>query len=481
MLGRRCAVEVADVGAGLVLVRKAGPDDGLAPPPTRVPGHAAGWMRWRSRLMAASFGSAAPTPPDIAAGPARSGAGGLSLLQAPLPGRVVRIAVAVGDAVARAPAAGRGRSDEDRDGGRRAPRWGRRGGALRGRGGRRRWSSPGRVSPTMTAPQHHPRPDFARWEADDALDALHRAGLDIHHVEQARWPASAPQPRTHRQAFTFRSADAVDPHLLLVFDSPEALEAWRLWLARYWKARPYLSIHDNIILLVSRDLSESSRRAVPRGDGRARQACPPPRASGRRGRRRRLELRRAAGRLSLGVRPRCRSDASCPVRHACCGRFTISASRRPATSGRRRRWRSAGCSSAARRSSTPAGRCRRSIGSAPPDLLDALNVSREDLLPGRGAASADAARDVRADARTASALETTWLGLADRHLAIRAEIVERRRDEEQLKRELRALGGATVPLPEHDELPMTDGDRPRKSRGMYEHLFAGAATESSSI
>jgi hypothetical protein len=108
----------------------------------------------------------------------------------------------------------------------------------------------------MTVPPEHPRSGFARWEADDALDALHRAGLDIHHVEQARWPTSAPQPRTHRQAFTFRSSDTVDPHLLLVFDSPEALEAWRLWLARYWKARPYLSIHDNVLLLVSRDLSE---------------------------------------------------------------------------------------------------------------------------------------------------------------------------------------------------------------------------------
>jgi hypothetical protein len=106
----------------------------------------------------------------------------------------------------------------------------------------------------MTVNPHEPRPDFARWEADDALDALHRAGLDIDHVEQARWPASAPQPRTHRQAFTFRSPDSIDPHLLLVFDSPEALEAWRLWLARYWKARPYLSIWDNVLLLVSRDL-----------------------------------------------------------------------------------------------------------------------------------------------------------------------------------------------------------------------------------
>jgi len=109
----------------------------------------------------------------------------------------------------------------------------------------------------MMAPNAQPPElDFERWDADDALDALYRSGLDLDHVEQARWPASAPQPRTHRQAFTFRSVGAIDPHLLLVFETPEALEAWRLWLARYWKARPYLSIQDNVLLLVSRDLSE---------------------------------------------------------------------------------------------------------------------------------------------------------------------------------------------------------------------------------
>jgi hypothetical protein len=108
----------------------------------------------------------------------------------------------------------------------------------------------------MTANSHSPPPVFDRWDAHDAFDVLHLAGLDIDHVEQARWPARAPQPRTQRQAFTFRTPGATDPHLLLVFDSPEALEAWHLWLARYWKARPYLSVHDNILLLVSRDLSE---------------------------------------------------------------------------------------------------------------------------------------------------------------------------------------------------------------------------------
>ena len=100
-------------------------------------------------------------------------------------------------------------------------------------------------------------PAFDRWDADDALDVLHQAGLDLDHVEQARWPVNAPQPRTQRQAFTFRSPGVVDPHLLLVFDSPDGLEAWRLWLARYWKARPYISVQDNVLLLVSRELPEA--------------------------------------------------------------------------------------------------------------------------------------------------------------------------------------------------------------------------------
>jgi hypothetical protein len=124
----------------------------------------------------------------------------------------------------------------------------------------------------MTVHTDPQQPDFARWDADDALDALHRAGLDIDHVEQARWPSGAPQPRTQRQAFTFRSQGVVDPHLLLVFDDPEGLEAWRLWLSRYWKARPYLSIHDNVLLLVSRDLPEQA--AARFHDGLARLSAP---------------------------------------------------------------------------------------------------------------------------------------------------------------------------------------------------------------
>jgi hypothetical protein len=96
---------------------------------------------------------------------------------------------------------------------------------------------------------------FARWTADDALHALSRAGVRIDHAEPAHWPARAPQPRTHREALAVYSPGLADPHLILAFDTPEALATWQLWLARYWKARPYLSVKDNVLLLVSRELS----------------------------------------------------------------------------------------------------------------------------------------------------------------------------------------------------------------------------------
>jgi hypothetical protein len=114
------------------------------------------------------------------------------------------------------------------------------------------------------------------------------------------------------------------------------------------------------------------------------------------------------------------------------------------------------------------------VGGASPDLLDGLNVCREDLFLVE--ALHLLTRHVTfVLTEEGNALEATWLGLADRHLEIRAEIVERRRAEEQLKRQLRALGGTASLLPEHEDLPMSDGDRPRKSRGMYQHLFAGAS------
>ena len=109
---------------------------------------------------------------------------------------------------------------------------------------------------------------------------LHQAGLDLDHVEQARWPTNAPQPRTQRQAFTFRSPGIVDPHLLLVFDTEEGLEAWRLWLARYWKARPYISVQGNVLLLVSREASlveaERFHAALARLGDTAPEGAPPP-------------------------------------------------------------------------------------------------------------------------------------------------------------------------------------------------------------
>lgn len=112
-------------------------------------------------------------------------------------------------------------------------------------------------------------------------------------------------------------------------------------------------------------------------------------------------------------------------------------------------------------------------GTARPELLNALAATRDDLYLIE--AQYPLTRYVTFHlTEEASALEATWLALADRHLAIRAQIVERRREEEQLKRELSKLGGATTPLPEHDDVPTPSPDRPRKSRGMFSRLFEGA-------
>ncbi len=119
-------------------------------------------------------------------------------------------------------------------------------------------------------------------------------------------------------------------------------------------------------------------------------------------------------------------------------------------------------------------------GQASPDLLRALAEAREDLYltEAQYALTRYVTFRITDDGST---LEATWLTLADRHVAIRAQIVERRREEEQLKRELSTLGGATTPLPEHDELPTPSSDRPRKSRGMFSRLFEGTAVVESDV
>ncbi|MDP8925279.1 MAG: hypothetical protein M3O34_20735, partial [Chloroflexota bacterium] len=112
-------------------------------------------------------------------------------------------------------------------------------------------------------------------------------------------------------------------------------------------------------------------------------------------------------------------------------------------------------------------------GGAPPELLRTLNQTRDELLTLE--ASYWLVRYVTfVLTRDSEELEATWLGLADQHLAIRAEIVAFRREEERLKRELTRYGEPMVPLPEHDELAEIPPDRPRKSRGMYATLFEGA-------
>jgi hypothetical protein len=116
------------------------------------------------------------------------------------------------------------------------------------------------------------------------------------------------------------------------------------------------------------------------------------------------------------------------------------------------------------------------VGDASSDLLSALHSYREDLLLVQ--ALYLLSRDVTfALTEQSAAAEATWVRLADRHIEIRAQIVERRREEEKLKRQLVALGGSAVPLPEHGELPVTWGDRPRKGRGMFDHLFDGVTRD----
>lgn len=119
-------------------------------------------------------------------------------------------------------------------------------------------------------------------------------------------------------------------------------------------------------------------------------------------------------------------------------------------------------------------------GRAPKELLDGLNVTREDLFLVESLYLLS--RHVTfVLTEEGAAQEAIWLQLADRHLEIRSEIVARRRDEEELKRKLRALGGQVVPVPEHEDLPMSDSNRPRKSRGMFEQLFQGASVTAAEL
>jgi len=119
------------------------------------------------------------------------------------------------------------------------------------------------------------------------------------------------------------------------------------------------------------------------------------------------------------------------------------------------------------------GELRPIEGNAPHDLLASLHEARDELLTLE--ASYMLIRYLAyCLTRDASTLEATWVTLADQHLDDRARIVEARRREEHLKRELLRYGEQLVTLPEHGELPEVAPDRPRKSRGMFAGLFDGA-------
>lgn len=114
-------------------------------------------------------------------------------------------------------------------------------------------------------------------------------------------------------------------------------------------------------------------------------------------------------------------------------------------------------------------------GTAPADALTALNGARADLFVTE-TQFAFTKYVTFALHQHSEALEATWIELANAHLALRDRIVDCRREEERLKRELAALGSPTIPLPEHVALPEPWGNRGRKSRGMYAELFTGAET-----
>jgi len=115
------------------------------------------------------------------------------------------------------------------------------------------------------------------------------------------------------------------------------------------------------------------------------------------------------------------------------------------------------------------------VGAAPPELLDALNRTRDRCLVAE-AQYAFARYLALVLTRENEALDEACQALADQHRALRTAIVACRREEERLKRELAELGASTVPMPEHDELPEVQPGRPRKSEGMYADLFEGAST-----
>ena len=149
----------------------------------------------------------APPPSPDATGAARTAAGGADASQAPLPGRVVRIAVAVGRRGRRAPAARRRRGDEDRDLGGGAARRRRRGDPLRRRRGRRRRSGAGRVS-AMMSPRSHERPRPASSGGTPTTRSMRSTGPASTSTTSSR-PAGPPAPRS--RAPTARRSPSAAP------------------------------------------------------------------------------------------------------------------------------------------------------------------------------------------------------------------------------------------------------------------------------
>ena len=93
---------------------------------------------------------------------------------------------------------------------------------------------------------------FARWDADDALDALHQAGLNIDHPLLARQPVLG-------LGFAFNFAGEVDPaQRTVVIEAATLRRGWSISSgdSTSWAARPALSTSSS-----SQSKSAPTRRA----------------------------------------------------------------------------------------------------------------------------------------------------------------------------------------------------------------------------
>jgi biotin carboxyl carrier protein len=94
----RVLATVADAAAGIVMIRPAGVEEGSSDRPTQCQVSRLA-DRFVVRIGADRYEVRRAPPPTVEGARARQQTGGTAMLQAPMPGRIVKVAVAVGDEV----------------------------------------------------------------------------------------------------------------------------------------------------------------------------------------------------------------------------------------------------------------------------------------------------------------------------------------------------------------------------------------------